>query len=114
MKYGSQAHLDCIRRRLEQKCKTRVSTSVHYIPNLERLRKKFGLSNPRQAKSLGFCFRHGSRFYVYIEKDMSFEIKAQTLVHEWAHLMTPKTAPNHGRKRAANYAKAYKVIYRVK
>lgn len=114
MKYGSQKHLDYIKHRLQQTCKTRASVTVEYVENLGRRAKAFGLRAPRAAKRLGVTFEYEGRNYIWIEKNMSFEIKAQTLVHEWAHVMTPQNVPDHGRKWANNYCKAYRSVYGVK
>ena len=116
LRYGKQRHLDYLYRRLQQTCKVKSRTSVCYVENLNRVMNKMlgKSSKSKKVKRLGCCFRDYNKFYIYIEKNMGFEIKAQTLVHEWAHLMTPFNVPDHGRKWAENYCKAYRSVYRTK
>lgn len=114
MKYGSQKHLDYLKRRLQQVCKTKRTVTVEYVDDLNKRTKAPGWQSPRKAKRLGTTFTHEGKEYIWIEKNMSFEIKAQTLIHEWAHVMTPANVPDHGRKWANNYCKAYRKVYRVK
>jgi hypothetical protein len=113
MKYGSKKHLDYIKHRLQQTCRTPGPVTVMYVEGLNGFAKLLGIPSIRHAKRAGLTVNYpgNDRTYIFIEKNMGFEIKAQTLVHEWAHTMTSWRAQDHGISWVKNYTKAYKKIF---
>ena len=112
MKYGSQSHLDYIKRRLQQKCRTRLPVSVEYVNDLGRVvRELFPHWKIHKGRRLGVTINFPGHISIMIENHLDFEMKAQTLTHEWAHATTPPEAPHHGVRWARNYAKTYKCVY---
>lgn len=86
---------------------------ISYLPHVLRQRCPVGHPVTIQVKDAdgyhGYAERRSGRFFIVISEDLSPEAAEDTLIHEWAHLMTWGMEDDmHGPLWGQAYAKAYR------
>lgn len=79
------------------------------------LRDEFPLRLPVWVRSVPYKRLYGTashddtRFYINVKRDQDWAGLQDTLIHEWAHCLTPwDEYPDHGHEWAANYGEIYR------
>ena len=97
----------------------KLTTAQKWLRTIIWLRRNFPaqrrvvIRSMRKMKWQGEALLHGKLFSIEVNKEQSFNLRIDALIHEWAHILTWFGESFQAEEHSAEWGIAYAKIYRT-